>query len=112
MPLVQGRWLREAGENPARTRHCDRGSPPLAASSRGHWRAARTGKARTGRAREPGDLLRPKAHTPSRKGVASMQILRPRAGLAAGALGVAVLAAPAAAPAKVPVQLRIEGAKR
>jgi hypothetical protein len=25
--LVQGRWFREAGANPARTRHCDRGSP-------------------------------------------------------------------------------------
>src|SRR5205807_5059873 len=29
-----GRWLREAGVNPARTRHCDRGCPPRRAIAR------------------------------------------------------------------------------
>ena len=35
----QGRWIREAGARPARTRHCDRGCRTRAASSRSHWTA-------------------------------------------------------------------------
>ena len=31
-----GRWSREAGENPARTRHCDRGCPRCARQARSH----------------------------------------------------------------------------
>ena len=71
IPPDQGRWIREAGERPARTRHCDRGCRTQAASSRSHWAAASgLGKARIGRARKPGDLPPTTKPKPSWKGVA------------------------------------------
>ena len=62
---VQGRWSREAGAIPARTRHCHRGTPPARAPrarATGPPTAAREGAGRN--AREPGDLPRP--HSPIR----------------------------------------------
>ena len=61
---------REAGANPARTRHCDRGSPPQASSTAQPLDRTRAGKAREvgpGARRPPSDR---KAEQPSWKGVA------------------------------------------
>src|SRR3954469_20932033 len=71
---------REAGENPARTRHCDRGSPPHAVvATAGHWsRTAGPGRRGEGGAREPGDLPpTTKPTQPSWKGVASPHVRPP-----------------------------------
>src|SRR5215210_2844515 len=95
---------REAGENPARTRHCDRGSPPHARAS--HW--SRRGPGRRGRVgpgvrRPPSDH---KARTLVERG-GSLKLHRP-AGLLAGFLCLAV-AGPASAAGPADVTLRVEG---
>ena len=54
--LVQGRWYREAGVNPARTRHCDRGSRPHDATEGSATRegaAGRPGSQETSSDRKP-----------------------------------------------------------
>src|SRR5215216_1795835 len=105
----QGSVDREAGENPARTRHCDRGSPPHARAS--HW--SRRGPGRRGGVgpavrRPPSDH---KARTLVERG-GSLQLHRP-AGLLAGSLCLAVLvAAPAVAAAGPTVNVRVEGENR
>ena len=76
---VQGRWSREAGAKPARTRHCDRGTPPARALRRpSHW-TADGGPGRRGRvgpeARRPAPTAR--LISPSWKGVASCSIVSP-----------------------------------
>ena len=72
-----------------------------------HWRAARAGKARKGRPGSQETCSDPKPK-PSWKGVAPDMNPHRRSGLAAGILGLGLLA-PAAAHAGVPVNLRIEG---
>ena len=52
--------VREAGASPARTRHCDRGARRIrAVERRGHWAAARAGKAREGGPGSQETCLRP-----------------------------------------------------
>ena len=97
--------VREAGENPARTRHCHRGSPPQGGDSC-RRSLSRHGAAREGAEGRPGSQetsLRPPSRTPSWKGVAPRMKLSLSTGLAAGLLAVA--AAPALA-APVTVDLR------
>ena len=97
---------REAGANPARTRHCHRGSPPHACVA-SHWSAIGPGR-RGGVG--PGARRPPSDHKPEAlvEGVAPCISNVRSAGLAAGLLTL-VLAAPAvAAPSNVTV--RIEGA--
>src|SRR4051794_13061968 len=96
---------REAGANPARTRHCHRGSPSHARAS--HWSRQGPGR-REGEAREPGDLPPTTSPTPRGRGWL-LQPHRP-AGLLAGLLCPAAAAPAAAAP--VTVDLRIEGRDR
>src|SRR5215210_1903885 len=84
---------REAGANPARSRHCDRGSPPHAPAiaAAGHWhRLARAGKARKGRPGSQETSLRPQAFSPRGKGWLPMQIPH-SAGLVAGVLALTLL---------------------
>src|SRR5213080_4335889 len=83
---------REAGANPARTRHCHRGSPPHAArtSAAGHWTARAGREGAEGNAREPGDLpptVKPKSLV--ERGGSYMKLRTP--GLAAGAVVLAAL---------------------
>src|SRR3954452_4519431 len=76
---VQGRWSREAGAKPARTRHCDRGTPPARALRRpSHW-TADGGAGRLGRVRPEARPPAPTARLipPSWKGVASCPIVSP-----------------------------------
>src|SRR5215213_9300595 len=96
---------REAGANPARTRHCHRGSPPHACVA-SHWSAI--GPGRRGRV-GPGARRPPSDHKPEalveRGG--SLQLHLRSAGLAAGLLTLVVAApAPAAGPT---VNVRVEG---
>src|SRR3954470_23672192 len=104
----QGRWPGKSGERPARTRHCDRGSPSRApARRRSHWdrRAAREG-ARGG----PGSqetFLRPTSRNALVEGVAHHMTKSFKAG-ATGLLLTLALAAPAAA-ATPTVSVRVEG---
>src|SRR5215210_3971062 len=97
---------REAGENPARTRHCDRGKP--AASESEPLVPSGTGKARRvgpGVRRPPSDH---KARTLVERG-GSLKLHRP-AGLLAGFLCLAALAAASPAAAAGPtVTVRVEG---
>src|SRR5215212_6074255 len=102
---------REAGANPARTRHCHRGSPPHAIGEiAGHWhRSAELGRRGEGQARKPGDLLpaeRPNALV-ERGGSVKLHRL---AGLLAGLC--CLLVSPSAQAAPVTVNLRIEGPTR
>src|SRR5690349_375609 len=94
---------REAGANPARTRHCDRGCSPHA-RDRSHWPRRGAGKARRGWAREPGDLL-PTGQAQRPRGKGWLLKLHRVAGLLAGLC--CLIAAPAASAAPVTVNLRI-----
>src|SRR5215210_6973692 len=98
----QGSGDREAGENPARTRHCDRGSPPHARAS--HWSRkgpGRRGGVGPGVRRPPSDH---KARTLVERG-GSLQLHRP-AGLLAGLLALVLAPAALAGPT---VTIRVEG---
>src|SRR5918994_4512371 len=95
---------REAGANPARTRHCHRGSPPHAQAS--HWSVIGPGR-RGGvgpEARRPPSDRKPEALV-ERGG--SLHLRFRSAGLAAGLLTLVIApAAPAAGPT---VDVRVEG---
>src|SRR4051812_7194348 len=103
---------REAGANPARTRHCDRASPPLAAIE--PQPLARSARWEGAEGSSPGARRPPptaKHDTPSRKGVAPLHN-QPRAGLTVGLLVLSALAAPAALAAGPKVSVRVEGANK
>ena len=100
---VKGRWPREAGERPARTRHCDRAKP--AAGRRGsHWDAAASREGAEG-ARKPGDL--PPAEHPYALAERGGPCVRRSLGLLAG--GLSRSRSPGA-PARRPSRFAIEGA--
>src|ERR687897_1962918 len=96
---------RESGANPARTRHCHRGSPPHACVA-SHW--SRQGPGRRGGV-GPGARRPPSDHKPEalveRGG--SLQLQFRSAGLAAGFLTLVLAPAAVAAPSNVTV--RVEG---
>src|SRR5215212_3323758 len=96
---------REAGANPARPRHCHRGSPPHACVA-SHWSSI--GPGRRGRV-GPGARRPPSDHKPEalveRGG--SLKLRFRSAGLAAGLLTLAIAAPAVAAPSNVTV--RVEG---
>src|SRR5687767_13979277 len=94
---------REAGENPARTRHCHRGSPPHARSE--PLVRHRTGKARRGRPGSQETSLRPQARSSSGRG-GSLQLQFRSAGLTAGLLTLALEPPALAGPT---VAVRVEG---
>src|SRR5688572_26182356 len=95
---------REAGANPARTRHCHRGSPPHACVA-SHWSVI--GPGRRGRV-GPGARRPPSDHKPEalveRGGSLHLQLRS--AGLAAGLLTLALAPPALAGPT---VTIRVEG---
>ncbi len=112
MRPYNGRWSREVGANPTRTRHCDRGCSSQRVTARSHRFATRRGKARRSRPGSQETSLRPKAHKPSWKGVGSMLKSRavPKALLFACLLSLVLASLAHAAPASVTV--RVEGANQ